>query len=171
MRRILVAPVLLALLLVGCADHPSPGGASTSPPTPSNDAPRVDVYETMIRYLVNPQGAQPITVRSDLCFELMPSTPTCPDHLSHQEQTELGTRLQDLGDIVFTSNHDSGKPLDGQFQEILLSPIVEKADGLRVEGGAVCGNLCGNGSVYILMPTDGGYEVTGTDNTYGSWVS
>jgi hypothetical protein len=78
---------------------------------------------------------------SDLCYQLMQDEVTCPDHLSRGERQELRTRLQDLGDVVFLSNDESGPSPDEPFQEIVLGPIVETADGLRVEGGSVCGGV------------------------------
>jgi hypothetical protein len=80
-------------------------------------------------------------------------------------------RLQDLGDIVFRRDDEPGPSPEEPFQEILLGPIVERPDGLRVEGGSVCGGLCGTGAVYMLVVTEGGYEVTGTNDTYGSWIA
>jgi hypothetical protein len=81
----------------------------------------------------------------------------------------LGTRLQDLGEIVFMPRDDHGPPPDEPFQEILVGPIVERSDGLRVEGGSVCGDVCGSGAVYIVVATQNGYEVKGTDDSFGSW--
>jgi hypothetical protein len=131
----------------------------------------VDVSETLIRHLVNPAGSKPVYVVSDLCFNLMRDPPTCPDRLSHEEQQELGVRLQDLGEIVFRRDDGPGPSPDELFQEIVLGPIVDEPGGLRVEGGTVCGGICGSGAVYVLEATDGGYEVTGTDDTYGRWVA
>jgi hypothetical protein len=78
--------------------------------------------------------------------------------------------MRDLGEIVFLSDDDPGPP-DEPFQEILVSPIVEQPDGLRVEGGSVCGALCGSGAVYIVVATEDGYKVSGTDDAYGSWIA
>jgi hypothetical protein len=79
--------------------------------------------------------------------------------------------LQDLGGVVFRSDDDPGPSPDDVFQGILLGPTVEKPDGLRVEGGSVCGGLCGSGAVYVLEATEDGYEVTGKDDAYGSWIA
>jgi hypothetical protein len=135
------------------------------------DFARVGIYEALIRHLVNPDGTQPIYVISDLCYQLMKDKITCPDHFSRGERQELLTRLQDLGDVVFLSNDESGPSPDEPFQEIVLGPIVETADGLRVEGGSICGGVCGNGAVYVVVATESGYRVTGTDETYGAWVA
>ena len=62
-------------------------------------------------------------------------------------RSKLGGRLQDLGQIVFLPNDDPGPPPDEPFQEILVGPIVERSDGLRVEGESVCGGVCGSGAV------------------------
>ena len=67
-----------------------------------------------------------------LCFNLMRSELTCPDRFSEQEQQDLSIRLRDLGDIVFVNDGDEEPSPDSYFQEILVGPIVEKADGLRV---------------------------------------
>ena len=80
-------------------------------------------------------------------------------------------RLQDLGDIVFLRRDEPGPSPDEPFQEILLGPIVESPDALRVDGGSLCGGLCGTGAVYMLVETEDGYRVTGTDNTYGLWMA
>jgi len=132
---------------------------------------RVDTYEALIRHLVNPDGEQPILVLSDLCYSLMKERFTCPDRLSGQEQSELTARLQDLGEIVFLPDKEVGTSPDEPFQEILLGPIVAEADGLRVEGGSLCGSVCGNGAVYVVAATKDGYKVTGTDDKYGAWVA
>lgn len=129
------------------------------------------VYEALIRHLVDPEGTQPIYILADLCFQLMDEEPRCPDHLDVAEQRDLGARLGDLGEIVFRSNDDPAPSPDELFQEILLGPIVQRPDGLRVEGGTICGGLCGNGSVYVLLEGPNGYEVGGTDDAFGSWVA
>ena len=72
---------------------------------------------------------------------------------------------------MFRSMDDPGLPPDGQFQEVLLGPIVDRPSGLRVEGGNVCGGLCGHGAVYIVVATENGYKVTGTDEQYGEWIA
>jgi hypothetical protein len=91
--------------------------------------------------------------------------------LSAEEQAAILPMLDDLGHVRFRDKDDPMLPMDEPIQEILLGPIVHKADGLRVEGGSVCGGLCGSGSVYVLVETGNGYEVTGTDQTYGTWIS
>jgi hypothetical protein len=139
-------------------------------PTPPESTRRLDVYEALIRHLADPDGPQPIFVLSELCTQLMETEVTCPDDLTASEQQELEARLVDLGDVEFRP-HGNPVPADEEFQEVLLGPIVERPDGLRVEGGVVCGGLCGSGAVYVLVPTDGGYEVTGTDDSYGSWIA
>jgi hypothetical protein len=173
MRRILFAlGLLLVVPLAACADQPSaPGSDGPMPPTPSEGASRVDAYDALVHYLADPAGSQPIYVLADLCFHLMESEMPCPDRLSLEEQQDLRARLRDLGDIVFISNDDPGLSPEDTFQEILLSPIVEQSDGLRVEGGSVCGGLCGSGAVYRLVETESGYVVKGTDDTYGSWIA
>jgi hypothetical protein len=173
MRRIPFALVIVAVLLAACAE-PSllPGGGGSSPsPTPSETSPRVAIYETMIRHLVDPKGAQPIYVMTKVCGMLMKPETECPDPLSIEEQEALLPRLADLGDVQFRDEHDPPLPMDEPIQEILLGPIVHKLDGLRVEGGSVCGGLCGTGSVFVLVETEGGYEVTGIDHSYGTWIA
>lgn len=140
-------------------------------PSEASDLARVGIYEALIRHLVNPDGTQPIYIMSDLCYQLMKDMVTCPDHLSRGEQQDLRTRLDDLGDVVFLSNDEFEPSSDEPFQEIVLGPIVETADGLRVEGGSVCGAVCGNGAVYVVVATESGYRVSGTDETYGAWVA
>jgi hypothetical protein len=157
------------VLLAACADPSASQGGTASPA--SAQSIRVDVYEALIRHLVNPDGTQPIYVPSDLCYQLMKERVTCPDRLTGEERSELKARLQDLGEIVFLPDKDVGTPLEEPFQEILLGPIVEAADGLRVEGGSVCGSVCGNGAVYVVAATEDGYKVTGTDDMYGAWVA
>lgn len=136
-------------------------------PTTSATDQRLDVYEAMIRQLADPRGSKPILVSAELCSMLAGDRPC--DRLSKAEQLALVSRLGDLGTIEFWREGDTA--LSGRNPVILLGPIIEKPDGLRVEGGSVCGSLCGSGSMYIVVPTDTGYEVTGTDDSYGSWVS
>ena len=172
MKRILLGlGVSVTLLLAACGDAPAPGSAHSGDPTPTDGSRRLDVYETLIRHLANPAGPKPIYVLSDLCFNLMKDEPSCSDRLSHEEQEELGTRLKDLGDVVFRRDDEPGPSPDKLFQEIVLGPIVDKPDGLRVEGGTICGSTCGSGAVYILEAIHDGYAVTGTDDTYGTWVA
>jgi hypothetical protein len=173
MNRTSFGLVVVAVLLAACAEPSlAPGGGGSSPsPTPSETSPRVAIYETMIRYLVDPKGAQPIYVNTKVCGMLMKSKTECPDPLSIEEQEALLPMLGDLGDIQFRNEDDPPLPFDEPIQEILLGPIVEKPDGLLVEGGSVCGGLCGTGSVFVLVETTGGYEVTGIDHTYGTWIA
>ena len=57
---------------------------------------------------------------------------------------------------------------------LLLGPISDTPDGIRVEGGSVCGGLCGGGGTFIVKPTTSGYVsyvVTGLDDSYAKWIS
>lgn len=133
---------------------------------PSTEADiQVGVYEAMIRRLADPHGSKPIYVSAELCPMLSdPPGASCADRISRADQQALIERLADLGTVAFQHGGDA-------VPVILLGPIIEKPDGLRVEGGTVCGSLCGSGSMYIVVPTETGYEVTGTDDSYGSWIS
>ena len=153
-------------VVIGTDYRPTGGDKPDMGATLSMDQ-RLGVYEAMIRRLADPHGSKPIYVSAELCSMLAGDRPC--DRISSSEQQELITRLGDLGTITFTGR--DGPALTGRFQEIVLGPIIEKPDGLRVEGGSVCGSLCGSGSMYIVVPTDTGYEITGTDDSYGSWVS
>ena len=155
--------------MVACT---SDGTGTSQSPSPT-DYSRVGVYEAVIRYLAQPKP-MPIYVAADLCFELLPPAQGCPDKLSRDEQVELTKRLADIGKVDFRSEGESPpSPSKGELaiQGILLSPIVDEPDGLRVEGGTYCGNVCGRGNVYVVVPTASGYEVQGTDDSYGSWIS
>jgi hypothetical protein len=158
-------------LLAACADPSASEGEGGSPTNAQSV--RLEVYETLIRHLFDPAGTQPIYVLSDLCYSLMKEQITCPDRLSGQERSELTARLKDLGEIVFLPNKEGGRSPDEDepFQEILLGPIVAEADRFRVEGGSLCGSVCGNGAVYVVVATENGYKVTGTDDEYGQWVA
>ena len=128
---------------------------------------RLGIYEAMIRYLA--AGEQdPIYVSTELCSMLgEPVGRPCSDRLSRLEQLQLASRLADLGGVVF--NNEGGSE---ELPRILLGPIVETASGgLRVEGGSVCGGLCGSGAMYVVNETDSGYEILGTDDSYGSWIA
>ena len=166
--RSLAVGLVCVTLLAACTS------AGTAAPSPTPQAySRVGVYEAIIRYLAKPKP-MPIYVAADLCFELLPPAHGCPDKLSRDEQAQLTKRLADIGQVDFRSEGESPpSPSKGELaiQGILLSPIVSEPDGLRVEGGTYCGNLCGRGAVYVVVPTASGYEVRGTDDSYGSWVS
>ena len=170
MKRTLTLMYAALVLLAGCTHGVTSDTQGMVSPTLANHVPRVDVYEPLIRHLADPDGLHPIYITTDLCFVLMPLTPRCPDRLRKDEQTELRARLRDLGTIVFLS---TGEPLlhRPRFQAISLSPIAEMPDGLRVEGDIACGNTCGTRTTYILVPTSGGYVVTGTDETFGVGVA
>lgn len=153
-------------------DAPPPDTEASVSPTPPTSTQRLEIYEALIRHLADPDGPQPIYVLSDLCVDLMESEPRCPDRLTREEQRELAARLQEMGELEFRTGDDDPDPLREQgYQEILLGPIVERPDGVRVEGGSVCGGLCGSGAVYVLVPTEDGYRVTGTDDAYGAWIA
>lgn len=152
-----------AVLLVSCADAAAP--LRPGSPAPSGIERRIGVYEVMIRRLADPDGPHPIYVLTTLCSLEV----ECPDRLGPVEQRELNARLRDdLGPIVFL---DPDTPKPGRYQEIVLGSIRERPDGLRVEGGSICGTLCGSGATYIVVPSDTGYEVTGTDESEGMWVA
>ena len=73
------------VLLTACVDPMPAGGGRPEAPTSSGSprSVRVDVYEALIRHLVNPEGTQPIYVLSDLCHSLlMMKGVSCPDRLS-----------------------------------------------------------------------------------------
>jgi hypothetical protein len=174
-RRLwMVLPLAGLIMFVACTDTPEPvsAGPPNAEPSPedSGSARRSEVYEVLIRHLVNPKGTQPIYVLTDLCFQLMRGEHRCPDDLTPEEQQALSEGLQDLGDIVFRSMDDPGPPSE-EFQEVVLGPIVESPNGLLVEGGNVCGGVCGSGAVYIVVATENGYKVTGTDDKYGQWIA
>ncbi len=70
--------------------------------------------------------------------------------------------------MIFQTDTDGRR---NRLPQILLGPIIEESDGLRIEGGSVCGGLCGSGAMYKLEPTDMGYRVAGKDLSYGTWIS
>ena len=176
LRQLLAAISLI--LLVSCDPFEPSSSGPRPPPIPhlrvntNSESARTLVYEALIRHLADPKG-QPIYVRTNLCVRLIQGDPGCPDQLDPEEVRVLGQQLQDLGDIVFWSRNDSGMQpeVQSRSQLILLGQIVEKHQGLRVEGGYICGGLCGHGAVYIVVATADGYEVTGTDGAYGWWAA
>ena len=138
-----------------------------TPSSPSDD--RMAAYESLIRYLADRNGTGPIYVRAELCSMLAHTPgPACPDRLTQAEQRELSARLEDVGKVIFQTDVDGRRD---HLPEILLGPIIERSDGLRIEGGSVCGGLCGSGAMYKLRPTASGYLVTGEDPSYGTWIS
>jgi hypothetical protein len=144
---------------------------TTSPsPREQSASARVGIYEAVVRQLVDPQTSGRISIDPVIDTVLMESDVTAPpDPLSRAEQEELSVRLGDLGDVTF--DRDQSSSPDSRSQRILLGPIVATDDGFRVEGGSVCGGLCGSGRVYVVVASEGGYEVTGTDDSYGSWIA
>ena len=167
MKRIAIGFLAIALLAVACTSTTTPQPLPSIQPSPATVGRRIGVYEAMIRRLADPKGDR-IYVRARLCSMLSSGVGTpCPDRLSAAEQRALSRRLADLGRVMFTA---SGLPKQGQAQ-LLLGPILERSDGLRVEGGSVCGGLCGSGAMYIVVPTQTGYRVTGTDDSFGAWIS
>jgi hypothetical protein len=130
---------------------------------------RMGVYEAMIRDLANAPdavGSQSIHVLADLCSGLVAEKP-CLDRLTPAEQQELTDRLLDVGPVTFLNDDDSLSVPGGV---IVLGPLVDTRDGLRVSAGSgVCGGLCGSGATYVVVPTDSGYRVAGTDPSYGYW--
>lgn len=139
-------------------------------PTPSSSSDgRISAYESLIRYLAEKSRPGLVYVRADLCSMLAHTPgPPCSDRLTNAEQRELAARLEDLGKVIFQTDTDGRRD---RLPEILLGPIIERSDGLRIEGGSVCGGLCGSGAMYKLVPTDTGYRVTGKDLAYGTWIS
>jgi hypothetical protein len=149
----------------------SPSGSSAE--TGAVDEQRLGVYEAMIRKLVEPddfgadEDAVPIVIHAKLCSHLRGSG--CPGRISQPEQEALAERLGDLGPVQFVDGFDAGE--EGARSILLLGPIHETPDGLRVEGGHWCGSLCAGGTMYIVEQLDSGYRVVGKDLTYGSWIS
>jgi hypothetical protein len=139
-------------------------------PTPSSASDdRISAYEALIRYLADRNLSGSIYVSADLCSMLAHTPgPACSDRLTHAEQRELAARLEDLGKVIFQTDTDGRR---NRLPQILLGPIIEESDGLRIEGGSVCGGLCGSGAMYKLEPTDMGYRVAGKDLSYGTWIS
>jgi len=145
--------------------------ASTSPPS-SSGLDRVAVYEALVRYLVASPDTEgdfhdTIHVNPSLCSII--DKPNC-DRLTEDEQQELRSRLEDLGTVVFRDHFDT----EGGSSTILLGPISTEGDGIRVEGGSICGGLCGSGGTYIVEPMTSGYIsyiVTGLDESQGRWVA
>lgn len=139
-------------------------------PTPSSASDdRISAYEALIRYLADRNLSGSIYVSADLCSMLAHTPgPSCSDRLTHAEQRELAARLEDLGKVIFQTDTDGRR---NRLPQILLGPIIEESDGLRIEGGSVCGGLCGSGAMYKLEPTDMGYRVAGRDLSYGTWIS
>lgn len=171
MKRFSIMLLCTATFAAACTGSPLPRSGPVDPLMQPESARRLAVYEVMIRTLADSEKPEPILVLTDLCAQLMGSEIECSDQLSRSEQVELSERLSDLGRIVFFSNDDSPHRRKEPYQEILLGPIEEKTDGLRVEGAVVCGGLCGTGRVYVVVANANGYEVTGTDDRYGAWVA
>ena len=150
----------------------NPGVSPTPTGTPSAGVDRMGIYEAMIRKLVGGppdySGHRQIHVLSELCSNL-PGNGSCHDRLTPEEQQVLGTRLGDLGTVSFLNEGDQIIDVPGGVY--LLGPILDTPDGLRVEGGSICGGLCGSGAMYIVVATDTGYEVVGKDPGYGEWIS
>ena len=103
-------------------------------PTPSSASERrVAAYESLIRYLADRDRSGPIYVRSDLCSTLAHTPgPACSDRLTDAEQRELATRLEDLGKVIFQTYTDDRRD---RLPQILLGPIIERSDGLRILRG------------------------------------
>jgi hypothetical protein len=143
-------------------------------PSPAVDERRVGVYEAMIRELVDPRAdGKVIYVNSKLCSYLGTrgdDLGRCPDLIAPDEQRVLVDRLIDLGPVEFVDAFGVGRV---ESPVTLLGPIIDSPDGLRVEGGYWCGPLCAGGSMYVveLVGSGSGYEVVGTDDSYGSWIS
>jgi hypothetical protein len=148
----------------------TPVGDALSTPT-SGGPDRVGVYAALIRFLVASPDTEgrigsDIHVDPTLCSI---DHSNCKDRLSDEEQTAIASQLGDLGTVRFIEGFSDGDPT-----KILLGPIDETADGTRVEGGSICGGLCGTGGTYIVEPTtsgDPGYVVTGIDRSYGTWIA
>ena len=147
---------------------PTEGPVPTVSPVAGVDRP--GVYEAMIRELVgaaNAGGSQTIHVRAELCSNLL-SDRGCDERLTPEEQRGLAAQLGDLGSVIFQND---GDPWPMQGGVYLLGPILHTPDGLRVEGGSICGGDCGSGAMYIVEATDTGYQVAGKDRSYGEWIS
>ncbi len=146
--------------------------AHPQPPSATVDERRVGVYESMIRELVDPAPAgESIYVDRKLCSHLGTGDDFggCSDRISPEEQAVLAERLVDLGQVEFVDG--VGEAGQDETPVTLLGPIIDTPDGLRVEGGYWCGPLCAGGQMYIVEPVGSVFEVTGTDHTYGSWIS
>ncbi|HTG47005.1 MAG TPA: hypothetical protein VK646_05065 [Actinomycetota bacterium] len=133
--------------------------------TPAVSGPaRLDAYAALISHLAGHRSH--LYVNTRLCYELLETTYSCPDRLDHADQRQLSARLP--GRKIDFVAKASSMPFE-PYLEIVMSPIVLEAAGLRVEGGVVCGALCGEGSVYVLVHTRNGFQVRGEDGSYGHW--
>ena len=163
-----LSPLIEASIEVPYPPQVSPMDGNTVASPTALDELRVGVYEAMIRELVDEHGnGSRIIIRAKLCSYL--GGGGCSGQIRQSEQEALAERLGDLGPVQFVDGLDSGE--GGARSITLLGPIRETPDGLRVEGGYLCGPLCAGGDMYIVEQVDSGYRVVGKDLTYGSWIS
>ena len=101
------------------------------------------VYEALIRHLADPEGPQPIYVLTYICPELMEGDSRCENRLTPRSD-KYSARGYTISETSY-SGRGSTRHTRSPFQQTLMGPIVEKPNGLRVEGSYVCGALCGRG--------------------------
>ena len=85
LRHLSAVLPLAGLILFSACDPPREqvsSGSAPSTPSPDSGSERLEVYEVLIRHLVDPKGTQPIYVLTDLCFQLMRGESRCPDALT-----------------------------------------------------------------------------------------
>jgi hypothetical protein len=170
-RVVIVFVVVSAVAILVGASLDVPWSYWASRPF-ADPPPKVDVYEAVLRHLVDADDPRPIYVGVDLCVDLMRSEDqiACPDHLSPEEQRELRSRTRDLARLVFVARDGSLPDEESPSLFVSLGPIEERSDGLRVEVGSTCGELCGSGSVLRLVETSSGYTIS-TDESFGHWIA
>lgn len=184
MRR--VTMMTAAVVLMGAACTQVSGGDASGPapitaaPTSGPDTARLDVYETLIRYLAGLEQArwETIYVRTTLCGAAAKPqiSEGCHDRFSAAEQTALIQRFagQDAP-LVFVSRYGAlgDRILSGQERSVFvwMGPIRGDGGTLEVAGSMSCGGLCGQGATWRLIGGDGAWTVSGVAPGSGMWIA
>lgn len=174
MRRTLLLPAVVALLLAACADPAPPGAGGPEP-----DTTRIDVYETMVRHLAGQESAdwnEVVIVRGICANAGEPAEHTdCEESFATEDESALLGRLVDLAPTVrfvddptpmFDDDWMQGEP---DAIVVWLGPIEDEGDEIHVGGSFGCGGLCGSGTTWVLREKADGWKVSGS--TGGTWIA
>lgn len=160
--------VLTATLLAACTSAPILRVGDD--PTPAPGGRRVDIYASVIEELVGAERLdwRRVYVVTTLCDD--PADPkvdpgACGDVLSEAEQRALvglleidRVRFVDDPADLYDDRWMRGPPRD---VVVMLGPIVDRGEAVRVGGSYGCGGLCGSGTTYVLERKAGVWSVVG----------
>lgn len=163
-----------AVLATSCGAVGRPAAAPS--PTPPTEPPADRIYAEVIRQLVTVDhtfgdGPTPFrhvyvvdgVISAEALSQVGPAAQPFPETLKRA----IADRLKDLPPLDFIRDPDTVRleGLEGVRKDgviISLGPIEPAGDDVHVPAGLWCGGLCGQWLTYVLMGSEGEWQITGT---------